>query len=141
MTFKSEVPPAISWRSKARTKTLDPTAPFDDRLGCKNASFRWTLPSEVHQENKQATFPKRSLLQQLSFNQVNFAPQVQVTTGEGNTDDKGFQMNNLTVWFKRGVINLVTGPTGSGKSSCEFHVDRFSTAYSSSHNSTLRDLG
>lgn len=114
---EEEVPQSISWKSEARQGTLDPNAEFDDRLGCENASFKWTSPNKEAEEKKKDTKPKQSLLQRLGLKKK--TPEPEATVEEDEDEDKEFEMNDLTIWFKRGVINLVTGTTGSGKSSCK----------------------
>ncbi len=34
-------------------------------------------------------------------------------------EEKPFELRNVSVVFPEGVLSLVCGPTGSGKSSCE----------------------
>lgn len=116
---EEEVPQAISWKSEARMGTLDPSAHFDDRLGCENASFKWTIPDKEDEEKKKKdATPKQSLLQRLGLKKKTPVPEVAAVDEDEN--DKDFEMKDLTIWFKREGINLITGPTGSGKSSCGF---------------------
>jgi ABC-type multidrug transport system fused ATPase/permease subunit len=119
---EDEVPNWVSWQSDARTGSLDPNAPFDDRIGCENATFKWTLPNSGAGNEKKPL--KMSWLARVK-NLFGRKSGAQLTDDQGATAEAGeneppkeFELKNIDVNFKRGKLNLVSGPTGSGKSSC-----------------------
>lgn len=129
---EDEVPEWVSWQSETRmagsaTTYASAAAGFDDRVGFDNASFAWVSPNKEDKDPKAKAkgpaTPKLSLSQRIKgvFSKKK-APSVEDAANEDeeSEEDKPFELHNLDVWFKLGKLNLISGPTGSGKSSGKF---------------------
>lgn len=119
---EDEVPEWVSWHSESRLgSAINPAEPFDDRVGFSEASFAWVSPNK--EEEKKTAAPKPPLMTRIKgiFKK---APTPASDTealadpaDEEAAEDKPFELRNIDIKFKLGAINLVSGPTGSGKSS------------------------
>ncbi|KAF8697734.1 P-loop containing nucleoside triphosphate hydrolase protein, partial [Rhizoctonia solani] len=113
---EEEVPDHIS-----SLKRPPPTShgPSETRLGCKNASFRWPTVS-THTKTINPTKPQQSSRwsRLLVVLRLRKEPSPQEAQEPTNTDeDQPFTLRDISVVFPEGVLSLVYGPTGSGKSS------------------------
>ena len=116
---EDEVPERVSWLSGARTST--PGSAFDERIGCENATFKWSLPDDPAKTPEKKPVPKIPLFTKvknvlLFWKNPTTAPVPDEETPED--EEPEFELRDITVTFQRGQLNLVSGPTGSGKSSC-----------------------
>jgi ABC-type multidrug transport system fused ATPase/permease subunit len=124
---EEEVPEWVSWQSDARLRgSLNSAELFDERVGFVDASFAWTSPSkeDASKKNKKPAVAKASTLTarfKAIFKKGPKGAEAEAPAGttEGNEGDEPFELRNINVWFKLGAVNLVSGPTGSGKSSRE----------------------
>ncbi|CAE6495623.1 unnamed protein product, partial [Rhizoctonia solani] len=113
---EEEVPDHIS-----SLKRPPPTShgPSETRLGCKNASFRWptvSTPTNTINPTKPQQSSRWSRL--LVVLRLRKEPSPQEAQEPTNTDeDQPFTLRDISVVFPEGVLSLVYGPTGSGKSS------------------------
>ncbi|CAE6439243.1 unnamed protein product [Rhizoctonia solani] len=97
-----------------------PHSPAETRLGCKNASFRWPTISTVDQKGSSSAKPQQrsrwtKLLIKLRLRKEVAPPEAQEQTS--TEEDQPFTLRDVSVVFPEGVLSLVYGPTGSGKSS------------------------
>ncbi|KAH7322247.1 ABC transporter type 1, transmembrane domain-containing protein [Rhizoctonia solani] len=114
---EEEVPEHVS-----SLKRPSPTArgPAETRLGCNNATFRWPTISTADQKTNQMPKthqPSRwtKLLTTLCLRKKVVPPEAQEETT--TDEDRHFTLHDISVIFPEGVLSLVYGPTGSGKSS------------------------
>lgn len=111
-----QVPEWVSWQSATRMGTSSLNTPIDDRVGFDDASFAWISPNK--EEVKKAPTP--SLLDR--FKSI-FKRKQAIALGPDTVAEeepqRPFELRNLNIAFVPGRINLISGPTGSGKSSCE----------------------
>ena len=116
---EEEVPNWVSWQSEARTQSYDPKSPFDERVGIQDGVFRWVSPNE--KEEAKPSKPSVASRLRSVFKRVSKVDDVAkaVDVDEQDTPEE-FELKNINVFFKRGHLNLVSGPTGSGKSSRMF---------------------
>lgn len=99
-------------------------ADFDERVGFSNANFAWVSPNKEAApaaDAKKKAAPKPPLLTRIK-SVFKKAPKVDaeapaIVVEEEEEEDKPFELHNLDLFFKLGEINLLSGPTGSGKSS------------------------
>lgn len=122
------MPEWVSWQSQSRLRgSPDLGEPFDERVGFVNASFAWIPPNkeaeDTSKKNQGPAIAKSSLMARIKgvFNKAPKAADAEAPTEapEEADEDKPFELRDINIWFKLGGINLVSGPTGSGKSSCE----------------------
>src|SRR5258707_14265796 len=121
---EEEVPSWVSWQSEARTRAYDPREPFDERVGFEDGVFRWTSPDEKEEAkpSKPSTISRlKSIFKRVS-SVDDVAKAVDVVDEEAPEE---FELKNINIFFKRGRLNLVSGPTGSGKSSRMFPMRMF----------------
>jgi ABC-type multidrug transport system fused ATPase/permease subunit len=125
---EEEVPEWVSWQSESRLRgSPDSAEPFDERVGFVDASFAWIPPNkdadDTSKKNQEPAVAKPSLMARIKgiFKKAPKAADAEAPaeTTEEADEDKPFELENVNIWFKLGGINLVSGPTGSGKSSCE----------------------
>lgn len=128
---EDEIPEWVSWQSESRLgSTINPAEPFDDRVGFSDASFAWVSPNKEEEKKPAAAAAKPPLMTRIKgiFKKAptpaNDTEAVADAADEEAEEDKPFELRNIDVKFKIGAINLVSGPTGSGKSSrqCPFHM-------------------
>ncbi|KAF8339574.1 uncharacterized protein EI90DRAFT_3151078 [Cantharellus anzutake] len=115
---EEEVPNWVSWQSAVRTQEYDPHASFDDRVGFKDGFLRWASHDKEEVKAPKPSFIScfRSLFK--CAHKTNGAPNARVDDiNEEEQQPKDFELRGLNIIFKRGQLNLVCGPTGSGKSS------------------------
>jgi len=111
---EDEVP---NYVSSLKRDVVSPKGEFDDRLGFTNATFQWSgLPKKKVDAPKPSIF-KRAI-QKFKWKKSIDAPAEAEETEE---DDRPFEIKESTVVFPSGKLSLIVGPTGSGKSSCEFY--------------------
>lgn len=144
---EDEVPEWVSWQSENRMAGAPPssTSPssyasavisggsqsFDDRVGFDNASFAWISPNKEDKDpksKKPAAKPKPTLSQRIKgiFKKQKAGGDAEAPEAdEESEEDKPFELHNMDVWFKLGTLNLISGPTGSGKSSGQPHPSIF----------------
>jgi len=121
---EEEVPEWVSWQSKSRLRgSNNPAEPFDERVGFVNASFAWTPPNKEADDiskNKKPAVAKPPLMARIKgiFKKTSKAADTEASAEEAE-DDTPFELRDVNIWFRLGAINLVSGPTGSGKSSRE----------------------
>ncbi|CAE7216653.1 unnamed protein product, partial [Rhizoctonia solani] len=107
-----------------------PHEPTDTRIGCGNATFRWpAAPTDDadKKKDKSGIFAKiGSAWGALTgfigrvFVLLRLRKKPEETSEENQPEEepeKPFQLKNVNIVFPEGVISLVSGPTGSGKSS------------------------
>ncbi|KAF8331910.1 uncharacterized protein EI90DRAFT_3154324 [Cantharellus anzutake] len=114
---EDEVPDWVSWQSAARTQEYDPKAPFDDRVGFEDGFFRWTSPNQGEMRASKPSFFSRFRSLFKRAHKTNDAAVAVADDVDGEEPPKDFELRDLNTFFKRGQLNLVCGPTGSGKSS------------------------
>lgn len=121
---EEEVPRHVS----AERAPLD----FDERLGCEKAAFMWNTTA-IRKEKllvqelkrKEGEWRKqRSWLQRLRVKSrreaaatPDSASATSTAVNEAQTSQHQFQLTDISVLFPRGKLSLISGPTGSGKSS------------------------
>ncbi|CAE7143619.1 unnamed protein product [Rhizoctonia solani] len=112
---EEEVPDYISSLKRPPPTSLAPT---ETRLGCNNATFRWPTISTTDQKvEAPKAQPSRwaKFLTLLRLRQtVNLLKAPEPSSPEA---DQPFTLADISVIFPEGVLSLVYGPTGSGKSS------------------------
>lgn len=129
---EEEVPNYVSSLMRA---TPSPLEPVDTRLGCAAATFRWPIaPSDDADKDKNkkpGLFAKIGaawsgltgfISRVLVLLRLKKQPEEQDINKDNETEtpeEKPFELKDVSVVFPEGVISLVCGPTGSGKSSCE----------------------
>ncbi|KAF8318512.1 P-loop containing nucleoside triphosphate hydrolase protein [Clavulina sp. PMI_390] len=124
---EDEVPEWVSWQSESRLgKSLNPTEPFDERVGFVNANFIWLSPNKEEADKnkkdaKKAAAPKPSIWARVKgiFKKAPKPSDTEAPAAaeEEEEEDKPFELHNMDIMFKIGAMNLISGPTGSGKSS------------------------
>lgn len=125
---EDEVPEWVSWQSPRRAGVVSPLgdADFDERVGFSNANFAWVSPNKDAAATPAAkkAAPKPPLLTRIKgiFKKAPKAADAEAPAEaeEEEEQDKPFELHNLDLFFKLGEINLLSGPTGSGKSSGAF---------------------
>ncbi|KZV99859.1 hypothetical protein EXIGLDRAFT_668146 [Exidia glandulosa HHB12029] len=111
---EEEVPEWVS--SLKRDDTVNATQ-FDPRLGAANASFEWYRTSQkkaalkTKDTSSDPPWWKKSPLQYFRNAKTTHTPEVPVE------DDATFQLHDINIVFPRGELSVITGATGSGKSS------------------------
>ncbi|KAF8756276.1 P-loop containing nucleoside triphosphate hydrolase protein [Rhizoctonia solani] len=130
---EEEVPEYVS---SLRRAAPSPHEPVDSRIGCAGATFRWPeAPTDDAQkkETKPGSFPRSAPPGGLSLGSLaaySFSLRLkkrpeEVPKGDDGDDrpepedvpEKPFELKNVSIVFPEGVMSLVSGPTGSGKSS------------------------
>ncbi|QRW10315.1 ABC transporter [Ceratobasidium sp. AG-Ba] len=96
-----------------------PHVGIDSRLGCANGRFRWPTSSAQLQPKKPAAPKKKSLWGRFLVLLRLRKPMPEVTIQEPQLEDeeRPFELSDVSVLFPEGVLSVVFGPTGSGKSS------------------------
>ncbi|CAD6899666.1 unnamed protein product [Tilletia controversa] len=109
---------------RVQSALIHPSSPFDDRLGCENASFRWRLVAKKKDipVSEQKPGAKRSFVSRLlRFGGTKKKADASRTDGEGaeprDDEPKPFELIDLTLSCPVGKLTLVCGSTGAGKSS------------------------
>lgn len=136
---EDEVPEWVSWQSESRLGRSSPNSGssegFDERVGFENASFAWVSPNKHTEEDKKNkdkkskkdAKPKPPLMARIKgiFKKASKPADAEAAaeTAEEDEEDKPFELRDIDITFKLGAINLVSGPTGSGKSSRTFPFD------------------
>ncbi|CAE6434018.1 unnamed protein product [Rhizoctonia solani] len=114
---EEEVPEHVS-----SLKRPSPTSygPAETRLGCKNATFRWPIISTADPKTHQPPqSPPQSRWTKL-LTGLGLRKKLAPTEAREETitdEDQPFTLRDISVVFPEGVLSLVCGPTGSGKSS------------------------
>ncbi|KAG8739619.1 hypothetical protein FRC10_005390 [Ceratobasidium sp. 414] len=105
--------------SLLKRPVLGPSAPVDTRLGCQGGRFRWPTSS-----SGPATTPKKPANTGLWHRMLMFSrlrkPEpkpVDQVAEEDEEQDRPFELSDVSVAFPEGVLSVVFGPTGCGKSS------------------------
>ncbi|KAG8741815.1 hypothetical protein FRC12_015533, partial [Ceratobasidium sp. 428] len=119
---EDEVPEYVSSLKRA---PLPPHAPVDGRLGCVNATFRWIQHPVLGDLDKKTRTQKMGLLgniqkqwaAMLVYLRLRKAKEVKTEATEQPPEEEPFELKDISVIFPEGVLTLVCGPTGSGKSS------------------------
>lgn len=123
---EEEVPDYVSSLMRAAPS---PHEPIDARLGCAGATFRWpAAPSDDTDKNKNKSgiFAKIGaawgaltgfIVRVLVLLRLKKTPEEAKEEQPEEVEDKPFELRDVSVVFPAGVISLVSGPTGSGKSS------------------------
>ncbi|CAE6451725.1 unnamed protein product [Rhizoctonia solani] len=114
---EEEVPDHVSTLKRPSFTSLAPT---ENRLGCNNATFHWPTISTVDPKPGETPKPQRpsrwakllTLLRLRKKSDLPKAPESSIME-----ENQPFTLSNLSVVFPEGVLSLVYGPTGSGKSS------------------------
>jgi len=111
---EEEVPDHVS---SLKRDVVSPKGQFDDRLGFTNATFQW---SSLPKKNLDA--PKPPILKRLTrkFKWKESVDALAETEGSEDEENQPFEIKESTVVFPSGKLSVIVGPTGSGKSSCEF---------------------
>lgn len=127
---EDEVPDYVSSLMRSAPS---PHEPVDTRLGCAGATFRW--PAAPTDDDKDKNKPKTGIFAKIgaAWGAVTgFIGRVLVVlrlkkkaepkeeTAEEAVEEAPFELRDIGVIFPEGVISLVSGPTGSGKSSREW---------------------
>ncbi|KZV81212.1 P-loop containing nucleoside triphosphate hydrolase protein [Exidia glandulosa HHB12029] len=111
---EEEVPEWVS-SLKRDSESVNGAGQFDTRLGAANASFEWYRTSHKKAEpkgkDKSPAWWKKSPLQYFRKAEKSDTAEEQVE------DDATFQLRDINVVFPRGQLSVITGATGSGKSS------------------------
>ncbi|KAG8717175.1 hypothetical protein FRC09_014648 [Ceratobasidium sp. 395] len=120
---EDEVPEYVSSLKRA---PLPPHAPVDGRLGCANATFRWMQHPVLGDLDKETRTQKLGLLGNIQrrwatilvYLRLRKAKEVKTEATEQLLEEEPFELKGISVIFPElGVLTLVCGPTGSGKSS------------------------
>ncbi|QRW04429.1 ABC transporter [Ceratobasidium sp. AG-Ba] len=119
--LEEEVPERIS---SLKRSPLPPHAPVDSRLGCVDATFRWS-GSSSNKSNKDAKRQEPGLFGHLTqywdsllvLIRLRKAQKEAKVEAEQSREENPFELRDMNVIFPEGVISLIFGPTGSGKSS------------------------
>ncbi|KAF8602913.1 P-loop containing nucleoside triphosphate hydrolase protein [Ceratobasidium sp. AG-I] len=119
---EDEVPPEVSSLTRS---TLPPHAPVDGRIGCIGATFRWTHEA-VSKPDKSEVQVATGLVAKIKsawgvlLLRLRLRKAVEPKEPEDEPEqreDRPFELKDVSVVFPEGVMSLVCGPTGSGKSS------------------------
>lgn len=89
---------------------------FDPRLGAADAAFEWYRSSQRKKTRTKAA-PPASWWRKSPLQLFKKAPATRAPVPETDIEDATFQLYNINIVFPRGELSVVTGPTGSGKSS------------------------
>ncbi|KAK0517642.1 hypothetical protein OC834_008029, partial [Tilletia horrida] len=102
---------------------IHPSTPFDERLGCDSATFRWRLKAAkkdgapvTEQKKKTGAFSRLTS----AFRRNKNASKDAKKTGDDEEQDeelKPFELVDVSLSCPVGKLTLVCGATGSGKSS------------------------
>ncbi|QRV83260.1 ABC transporter [Ceratobasidium sp. AG-Ba] len=125
---EEEVPEYVSSLMRAAP---NPHEPVDTRLGCADATFRWpAAPTEDDKDKNKSSsgiFAKigagwnavaGAITKTLVLLRLKKAKDEIAKDDEPQTpEERPFELRDIGVVFPEGVISLVSGPTGSGKSS------------------------
>ena len=98
---EDEVPEWVSWKSESRLGSVGPAGAFDERVGFSKASFIWSF------QKKDESDVKKDAVE---------------TDTPAEAEPQPFGLRDLDIFFQLGRINLISGPTGSGKSSCKCRI-------------------
>ncbi|CAE6397156.1 unnamed protein product [Rhizoctonia solani] len=114
---EEEVPDHVSTLKRSSPTSFAPT---ETRLGCKNASFRWPTISTIDRKTGEAPKPQQlsrwtGFLIMLRLRKKADPPKA--LEPAITEEDQPFNLHDISVVFPEGVLSLVYGPTGSGKSS------------------------
>lgn len=127
---EEEVPDYVS---SLRRSLPPPHETIDTRIGCAGATFRW--PAAPTDDDKDKNKPKTGIFAKLGSAwgaMTGFIGRVLVVLRlkkkaepkeeepEEQAGEPPFELRDIGVVFPEGVISLVCGPTGSGKSSREY---------------------
>jgi ABC-type multidrug transport system fused ATPase/permease subunit len=129
---EEEVPEHVS---SLRRAAPSPHEPVDSRVGCTGATFRWpSAPTDdADKKNTKPGFFSKigSAWGALTgfIGRVFVLLRLRRKPEETPNDDqpepeevteKPFELKDISIVFPEGVMSLVSGPTGSGKSSCKY---------------------
>ncbi|CAE6455347.1 unnamed protein product, partial [Rhizoctonia solani] len=114
---EDEVPDHVSALKRASPTSLAPT---ETRLGCNNATFHWPTISTTDQKPSEPPKPQppslwTKLFTLLRLRKKTDPPKTPEPTS--TEEDQPFILRDISVVFPEGILSLVYGPTGSGKSS------------------------
>ncbi|KAF8601971.1 P-loop containing nucleoside triphosphate hydrolase protein [Ceratobasidium sp. AG-I] len=113
-----EVPDHVS---SLKRPIPNPHAPIDSRLGCANATFRWSsAPAPTPAAAPKKKPASNSSLWSRMLVTMRLRKKVEEQTEEEHDQDeeeRPFELKDISVVFPEGVLSIVCGPTGSGKSS------------------------
>ncbi|KAH7100998.1 P-loop containing nucleoside triphosphate hydrolase protein [Auriculariales sp. MPI-PUGE-AT-0066] len=117
---EDEVP---TWMSSLKHDPRKFGDAFDTRLGAANATFQWHATSQKEADKNytpkaQAPIaPWYNLIPRMWFQKA-MTPNAPIDVLVPEEDeDQRFMLRNINVLFPRGKLSVITGPTGSGKSS------------------------
>jgi hypothetical protein len=121
--------------STLRRPVPSPLTSVDTRLGCSNAIFRWPsglppIQSTQESENKPGVLTRLgsvwsstlSLPARLLGLRRGNTEEILVDeepVAEGGEQETVFELKDIGIVFPEGMISLVCGPTGCGKSACK----------------------
>ncbi|CAE6476012.1 unnamed protein product [Rhizoctonia solani] len=130
---EEEVPEYVS---SLRRAAPSPHEPVDSRIGCAGATFRWPEAPTDDAQKKETKSGFFSKIGSAWGSLTGFIGRVfvllrlkkrpeEVPKGDDGDDrpepedvpEKPFELKNVSIVFPEGVMSLVSGPTGSGKSS------------------------
>ncbi|CAE6351129.1 unnamed protein product [Rhizoctonia solani] len=129
---EEEVPEHVS---SLRRAAPSPHEPVDSRVGCTGATFRWpSAPTDdADKKNTKPGFFSKigSAWGALTgfigrvFVLLRLRRKPEETPNDGQPEpeevpEKPFELKDISIVFPEGVMSLVSGPTGSGKSSCKY---------------------
>lgn len=115
-----EVPDHIS---SLKRPAPNPHAPVDSRLGCVNATFRWsTAPDSTSTTTSKKKPADNSSFWSRMLVFLRLRKKLEESTEEAQDDEAGeeerpFELKDISVLFPEGALSVICGPTGSGKSS------------------------
>ncbi|KAH7102647.1 P-loop containing nucleoside triphosphate hydrolase protein [Auriculariales sp. MPI-PUGE-AT-0066] len=111
---EEEVP---AWTSALKRAEQEREDPFDDRLGALKANFRWhKVPTNINSgQPTSAKWHQRfiSVCKRVLLRRKEATAQQQ----DDHNEEHLFELRNIDILFPRGKLSIVTGVTGSGKSS------------------------
>ncbi|KAG9125516.1 hypothetical protein FRC07_007298 [Ceratobasidium sp. 392] len=106
--------------SSLKRQASAPHAPVDARLGCEGGRFRWPIAFSGPAPAPKKPAPKGGWHKLLEFLRLRKS-EPKPTENEGNSDEqeeqRPFELSDINVVFPEGVLSVVFGPTGCGKSS------------------------
>ncbi|KAK0555771.1 hypothetical protein OC845_000028 [Tilletia horrida] len=98
---------------------IHPSQPFDDRIGCEDATFRWRLTAK--KEDAPSSEQKSKSMFSRLRSPFSKAKATTATASKDQAEDEQtiqpFELVDLTVSCPVGKLTLICGSTGSGKSS------------------------
>lgn len=98
---------------------IHPSQPFDDRIGCEDATFRWRLTAKKN--DAPSTEQKSKSMFSRLRSPFSKAKATTATASKDQAEDEEtiqpFELVDLTVSCPVGKLTLICGSTGSGKSS------------------------